>query len=223
MSCNIATPGGYMGQIGRNLKLEPILGKNSRSKDGDLRNEELHADKVQIGLGAGGAALFGLGAIGIASKLKTFGATGAVMAGVLALGGGYLGATAIAGYKNLHAKLDCGDDGTNKPPTGPAPTDPTTPTEPGKPAPVVYSHTVVRGDTLTDIAECNDVPVEDLYTYNQDTIGDNGNRIMPGMKLIIPPADYKGPGATFEPTGPRSLPKNQCVAPIPGSALEPCK
>lgn len=222
---SIAPTPGFSGQMHRNLQLEPIFGANYKSPAGSVeREDEKNADRAQMkaGFGIGGGLLAVGTGLAVATKMKGLGKVGGGLAALTGAVGLYLAGTAVAGWINL--KDDAGKGGKTLPkppaPGGPKGPDKTDPTDPK--GPTTYSHTVVRGDTLTDIANCNDVSVENLYTYNQDLIGDNGNRIMPGMKLIIPPKDYQGPGAQFAPTGPRSLPQNQCVAPIPGSALEPC-
>lgn len=64
--------------------------------------------------------------------------------------------------------------------TAPAPT---TSTSTGH-APLTY--TVVKGDTLSAIADHFNIKSTDLYNANKATIGDNPTAIVPGMVLTIP-------------------------------------
>lgn len=88
------------------------------------------------------------------------------------------------------------------------------------------THTVVKGDTLYDIAKANGVgdggldTWKPLYEANRKVVGDNPHLIFPGQKLTIPGGKVDAP-APVTPPAPKPKPvPTSYQAPVPGGVSQ---
>lgn len=108
--------------------------------------------------------------------------------------------------------------GAPKPPSG---TVPPPPAGPGQQPP--RSHVVRPGETISFIAECNDVDWRDLYSFNRDAIGPDPDSLRVGARLEIPPHDYRGGAFEYVPSRPPGqLPTGLECAPVTGVHGDDC-
>lgn len=200
--------------------------------------------------GAGAAGLVGSAAVGfkMASKMPSGPAKLWTMgiSATAGLVGAWGGLGALSGFRNSRVQPKCDVPKPEpKPEPKPSPEPPSkkvpapTPVPPTPPTPEPdMTYTVRRGDVLQDIADCfdarlgrDDIRPDDIFTYTKEKQGKSveyrsdgkvqgSNMIYPGDVLFIPPKGYHGSDVAFPPTGPRSLPKNDCFIPDSASPVQ---